>query len=259
MDTKKWLPVPVRIEILAGQEKRVLNVAVPQRIADLNEEQFIALAVWYFTPYRKEEYGYLFLQSLLALDKEDFLAIDDESMMVLLKLINPFKVNKPVSFNSLFNGFSIKKKNKPLEFTGPKNGLSNLIFDEKIFADLLLNKYLKEQSIKNLSCFNALLYRPKGVTLDDWKEREDDLNELQDQVDIKYKYAALLNYMAMRNTLPGRFPYVYRNEGGINKEPNWREITVSLAGEKLGTPDSVRRTNALDVLSLMNEMMKPKK
>lgn len=250
-DKKTWEPIPLRIEVeveRAGKkELQQWSIQLPQRVKDLDEVQFMSLAEWYFMPVFKEEFSYKFLQLLLKMDDADYTAIDDETMLALRPLINPFVLNMPVCFVSLFSKFE--------DYSGPTNGMANMILDEKIFADKLLSRYLKNRQLKDINALVGLLYRKEGEHFSDWQKDSDFFTDRMSDEKVKHKYAAVLNYMCLRNSLPHRFPKVFNHSGGVGKEPDWRKVTVQLAGDKFGKPTEVRLASVLDVLTYMESLM----
>lgn len=173
---------------------------------------------------------------------------------------------------------SLLTKNKIKEFTfakinycGPDNELTNLLFGEYILSETYFNRHQETKNPEWLDKFFAVLYRPvkkrKELNSKDYDgDRRIKFNAATvirnckglEYLPDNYKHACLLFYDGCRNYLAHKFPLTFKPGGGekVDTFVAMEDLTVTLMNETGHHVDVIREMLLFDVLSILERMEK---
>ena len=132
-------------------------------------------------------------------------------------------------------------------YYGPDDSLRNITFGEFIRVQMAIESFNKDKNEDSLNNMLAVIYRPRKFA---WWIRKylhvstDCRLKLLDRtcpkrtramgkVDYSVKYAVLLFVTGVFNSLPGKFPNVYKTKAkNEEKKSGWIDVIISLADGK---------------------------
>lgn len=163
-----------------------------------------------------------------------------------------FLFERPEKKNIAISVFTHNK----VTYSGPMNGWSNLRNDEFELADACFTQYLKDPKEELLDLLIAALYRPlKYGSREPFNRFDCDYRAVVlKTLDLKMKYAILLEYMAVRNYVIEKNSHVFKKgNSGSAKARGWGAVILSLAKNQLEAGD-LRNAYLWDTFKWLKEV-----
>lgn len=216
---------------------------VPSSWDELSREQMIYLAGLFPRKMSVISFKVHLLWKLLNVKARYFFGVSAEDMSFVLK-----------SMDWVMENVTMKRNMLPLirigwhRYHGPEDMMGSCTFGEMTRAHQKMEDYVATKDEKYLDDLVAVLYRPKkrgwwlrkrfSVTTDRrvrYIEKSVAVRAKRiKSLDISVKYAVYLFFVGVMNTLPEKFPNVYRRKGDSSGKNNygWATLIISLADGK---------------------------
>lgn len=223
---------------LIGPRGEEHHFVFPGTLDELNAEQLGQVALDLLSALPENAIRYRLLRVLAGIPGRTFIRIFPEDMLqgtadeasLLPQLDWLFK--RPILERSLIPELTVGK----CKYIGPSTALGNFSVLQLSFADICFSAVQDKGSVEALNNLMGALYYPEGTEWNnaDIEERGAKLAALP----LHVRLGAWLNYKALRNTLPLRYPETFagaeaKDDFGIDG------LLEGLAGDKFGRVDQV--------------------
>lgn len=141
------------------------------------------------------------------------------------------------------------------EFTGPKQGLSDISFHQFILAEHYYHKYVREENVEFLDKLIAVLYPKKGEA---FNESDVAANAaLLAAMAASRKMAVRLFYEGSKWFLAKKFPLVWggKGKGSANVVDGYMKVINALSGNDVTKHDVIRATALYEVMYALNDLI----
>jgi hypothetical protein len=241
---------------------------LPSEWNELTKDQVIFVSRLFMAQLSVVEFKLRALFKFLALGRKMMKRIDPEDAHYLM-----------VNLSFLLDEVSLTKNLQPIlkagshRYYGPADGLTNCTFGEFTRVNSLLDTFSLSKDQKYLDEMMAVLYRPKRrfwFVRKAFTDNQDPRRRFAIRTLVRrtrklkklaypVKYSVFLFLSGVLNSLPGKFPYVYKHDGEApGEDGGWASLIISLADGKTDdlSLETVMNSNLYNVLIGLNKKAK---
>jgi len=238
---------------------KTIELQVPERWEDLNDNQFTVCAGIYVDPLSDID----FISQYFGIDKRVVKQISKFEQYKLTELAS--FVVKPTGTVNFFYIDQIPGT----KLLSPGQKLRGVTFEHFALFDTYFFDYVNDPTEANLRTFVAAVYLKKGDRITDI-DFEKHVNLFARKVDKMTLYAIFLNYVFLRDWLSKAFPSLFQKSDSKEDDeddrkikpqkkpsrPDWNSMLDGVVGENILEYDSYKALPCIQLFKLMNKHIK---
>ena len=212
------------------------SLEVPEQFGEMSQAQMITIIRLYLGEINEEE----FIASFFSMGKRLVRRLEHFHRYKLVELVDFTRKE-----DSICTEILIKEPDGKKHSSCPLNMLRNTTFKQFMLIDTLFSAYLASKSDDTLQQFIDAIY---------CYDSAESVN-----CDKATKMAVLFNWMFIKNMLSARFPLLFPEGSGEEKNEGvvkWLDIFDNFVGDDVAHMYDYERMLAMDVMRIMNKRIK---